>query len=83
MVQPYRGKNNIEVTANADDDTGVARVVFYRNNNQICSIAGPTMDKIYSCSMYTVSTRTKVKYKATAFDVAGNSSSSSVTVTAK
>jgi len=76
-------KNNIEVTANADDDTGVARVVFYRNNNQICSIAGPTMDKIYSCSMYTVSTRTKVKYKATAFDVAGNSSSSSVTVTAK
>lgn len=74
---------NIVVNADADDNIGVIKVVFYRNGSQICDISGPTSDKKYICSMYTANTRSKVTYKATAFDTAGNMSSSRVTVTAK
>lgn len=74
---------NITVTATANDNKGVTKVVFYRNNSQICSVAGPTPDKNYSCSMYTGSSRTNITYKATAYDAAGNTASSSVSVTAR
>lgn len=76
-------KINITVTASADDNVGVAKVVFYRNNSRICTVTVPTNGNIYSCSMYTGSARTKVTYKATASDAAGNSASSSVVVTAR
>lgn len=74
---------NIIVTANADDNKGVTKVMFYRNNSRICTVAGLTADKKYSCSIYTAGTRTKVTYKATASDAAGNSISSSVVVTVR
>lgn len=72
-------RTNITVTANADDNTGVSKVVFYRNGSQICT-AGPTADKKYSCSMYTGNAGSRVTYKVTASDAAGNSASSSVAV---
>lgn len=72
-------RTNITVTANADDNMGVSKVVFYRNGSQICT-TGPTAEKKYSCSMYTGSVGNKITYKVTASDAAGNSASSSVVV---
>lgn len=72
-------RTNITVTANADDNMGVSKVVFYRNGSQICT-TGPTAEKKYSCSMYTGNAGNRVTYKVTASDAAGNSASSSVVV---
>lgn len=74
-------RTNITVTANADDNIGVSKVEFYRNNDLICNITVPSEDTTYTCSMYTGNNnKNKVIYKATAFDAAGNYSTSSVTV---
>lgn len=73
----------ITVTASADDNIGITKVIFYRNNNKTCAVAGPTPDKTYNCVMYTSNSRTKVTYKAVGYDSSGNYSSSTVIVTAK
>jgi hypothetical protein len=67
----------ITVTANATDNIGVTQVRFLRNGTQICTDTTAP----YSCAMYTDNGKNKtVTYSAQAFDAAGNSNSTSVSV---
>ncbi len=68
---------NINVAANASDNTAVMKVEFRRNGSLICS--DTTVP--YSCSMYTDSGSKKtVVYEAKAYDTAGNNAINNINV---
>ncbi len=74
-----RGKTQV-ITANASDNVGVAKVLFYEGTTLKCT----DTTYPYSCN-WSVPSKPNVTYtlKAVAYDAAGNSTSSLVTVTVR
>ncbi|HUQ85294.1 MAG TPA: Ig-like domain-containing protein [Candidatus Limnocylindrales bacterium] len=72
--------STITISANAADNVAVMRVEFYANNNLVCT----DLTSQYSCS-WRVPGKPNASYvlKVIAFDAAGNSTPTSITVTAR
>ena len=85
IINPVNGSNvrknrAVNITASASDNVAVARVEFYVADDLRCFDAAPP----YTCS-WNVPQKPRISYTITAqaYDSAGNSASSSVTVTSR